>query len=293
MKVLIVDDSKAMHNIITKAMRSVGYLNDEYSYAFDGEAALQIIRGDRPDIVLCDMHMPKMTGLEMLKALRAEKDSTKVIIVSIDENEKTEASIRAAGGDAYLNKPFTAEQLFNTISALTGKAVTKKPSVGRAVQEVTPPKPILERVFSSLAGADVQLVDARFEDIDFDRSPYYGGTFQDDNNRVVLSIFLDALVANTIAAIISRQPLGNALQAANAKRIDTAAKQSLLAFLGLFTALCAPSKSGQLLDIHAEHYAENAHTHLSKHMRQYTASMLVYSFNCGHSQGGKIILVTP
>lgn len=293
MKVLIVDDSKAMQNIVTKAMKSVGYLNDNYSYAADGEAALHVIRNERPDLVLCDMHMPKMTGLEMLKALRSEHDSTRVIIVSIDDNEKTEASISAAGGDAYLKKPFTAEQLFNTISTLLGKSLTKKSKTGQDIRDLMPPIPVIERVLSSLAASDAKLAAARFEDIDFDRSPYYGGTLKDDQNRVVVAMFLDALAANTIAAIIGRRPLGEAIDATQGKRLDAAAKQSLLAFLGLFSGLCTPSPSGQLLDIHAEHFAENAHTHLSKHIRQYAESLVAYSINCGPCQGGKIILLSP
>jgi CheY-like chemotaxis protein len=293
MKVLVVDDSKAMQNIMTKAMKHVGYLDAHYSYAGDGEAALQVVHSERPDLVLCDMHMPKMTGLELIKALRSEKDATKIIIVSIDDDEKTVASITAAGGDAYLKKPFTTEQLFNTITPLIGKSLTKKSEKGRDIYELMPTKSVIERVLSSLAAADVKLADARFEDIDYDRSPYYGGTLQDDQNRVVLAMFFDALAANTIAAIINRRPLEDAITATQEKRIDTAAKEALLASLGLFSGLCKPLKSGRLLDIHAVHFAENAHAHLSKHINQYAESLVVYSINCGLSQGGKVILLRP
>lgn len=293
MKVLIVDDSKAMQNIITKAMKSVGYLNDSYSYAADGEAALQIIRSEQPDLVLSDMHMPKVTGLELIKTLRSEKNSTKVIIVSIDDNEKMEASVSAAGGDAYIKKPFTAEQLFSTITSLLGKQLTKKSKTGLEIRDLIPATAVIERVLSSLAASDTKLVAASFEDIDFDRAPYYGGTLKDDQNRVVIAMFLDALAANTVAAIIGQRPLTEAISATQDKRIDTTAKQSLLAFLGLFSGLCKPSQSGQLLDIHAEHFAENAHIHLSKHIRQYAESLVAYSINCGPCQGGKIILLSP
>lgn len=293
MKVLIVDDSKAMQNIITKAMKHVGYLNDHYSYAADGEEALQRIRGERPDLVLCDMHMPKMTGLELLQQLRAEQDPSKVVIVSIDDDEKTLASITAAGGDAYLKKPFTAEQLFNTVMNVTNKSLAKKSKVTSDVRELMPAKMVMERVLGSLAAADVHWADARFEDVDFDRSPYYGGTLQDSKNRVVLALFLDGLAANTIAAIINRRPLEEAVAAANAKKLDAIAKQALLAFLGLFSGLCKCSEPGQLLDIHAEHFAENPQTHLSKHLRQYAESLAVYSLICGPCRDGKIILLAP
>lgn len=291
MNVLIVDDSKAMQNIITKSMKSVGYVNDTYQYANDGEEALRMIRNGSPDLVLCDMHMPKMTGIDLLRALRNENNSTRMIIVSIDDDPKTIANITALGGDAYLRKPFTSEQLFNTISTLLGKKLEKKAKPAQDIATLIPCKTVLERVMSSLAASDVTFTSARFTDIDFDRAPFYGGTFQNDQGQLKLGMFLDVLAANTIAAIINRKPLKEALEAAHAKRIDTTAKEALLAFLGMFSGLCPPLPSDQLLDIHAEHLAADGNTHLNKHLKQYAETAAIYSINCGVCQGGKMMLM--
>ena len=293
MNVLIVDDSKAMQNIITKSMKSIGYMNDTYSYANDGEEALRLIRNESPDLVLCDMHMPKMTGVDLLRALRNENNRTRMVIVSIDDDPKTVANITALGGDAYLKKPFTSEQLFNTVSVILGKKLEKKVKATQDIATLIPCKPVLERVMSSLAASDVHFVEARFHDIDFDRSPFYGGTFQDEHSRIKLGMFMDALAANTIGTIINRKPLKVALEAAQAKRIDTETKEALLAFLGLFSGVCPPSSSGQLLDIHAEHIAPDGHGHLSNHLKQFADTAAIFSINCGISQGGKIILMSP
>lgn len=293
MNVLIVDDSKAMQNIITKSMKSIGYVNDTYNYANDGEEALRLIRNESPDLVLCDMHMPKMTGVDLLRALRNENNRTRMVIVSIDDDPKTVANITALGGDAYLKKPFTSEQLFNTVSGILGKKLEKKVKAAQDIATLIPCKPVLERVMSSLAASDVHFVEARFEDIDFDRSPFYGGTFQDEHSRIKLGMFMDALAANTIGTIINRKPLKVALEAAQAKRIDTETKEALLAFLGLFSGVCPPSQSGQLLDIHAEHIAPDGHGHLSNHLKQFADTGAIFSINCGISQGGKIILMSP
>lgn len=292
MNVLIVDDSKAMQNIVTRAMKSVGYVNDHYSYAADGEQALQIILRDRPDLVLCDMHMPKMTGLEMLTALRTAKNLTKVVIVSIDDDKKTVQNITAAGGDAYLKKPFTSEQLFTTITGLIGDAVPTKLTDSSKVNELIPSVPVIERILGSLAGSDVQLTAAHFKDIDFDCSPYYGASLQDDQGRLVLGVFLDAMATNTVAAIISRRPLLEAVEAARSKQLDTTTKQSALAFLGLMTGLCKPSDSGQLLDVETEHHIENT-LNLSKRLNQYAELLVAYSINCGPCRDGKIIFISP
>lgn len=281
-----------MQNIVTKAMKSVGYQNDHYSYAADGEEALQIIRRDRPDLVLCDMHMPKMTGLEMLKALRAAKDPTKVVIVSIDDDEKTLQNITAAGGDAYLKKPFTGEQLFNTVTRLIGQSVTQKLPSGLHPNEIIPKIPVIERILGSLAGSDVQWTKARFEDIDFNRSPYYGASLQDEQDHPVLGVFLDAIATNTVAAIIGRRPLQEAADAASGNRLDATAKQSALAFLGLMSGLCTSPNSGQLLDIQTEHYIEHTQN-LRNRLNQYAESLVVYSINCGPCRDGKIIFMAP
>lgn len=293
MNVLIVDDSKAMQNIITKSMKSIGYTNETYDYANDGEEALRMIRNGSPDLVLCDMHMPKMTGIDLLRALRNENNRTRMVIVSIDDDPKTIANITALGGDAYLKKPFTSEQLFNTVSNLLGKKLEKQTKAIQDIATLIPCKPVLERVMSSLAASDVQFVESKFGEIDFDRSPFYGGTFQNEQGRIKLGMFMDVLAANTLAAIINRKPLKQALEATQAKRIDTEAKEALLAFLGVFSGLCPPSQSGQLLDIHAEHIAPDGHGHLSNHLKQYAETASIYSINCGVCQGGKLILMAP
>lgn len=293
MNVLIVDDSKAMQSIITKAMKSVGYHDGNYDYAVDGEEGLGKIRSQSPDLVICDMHMPKMTGLELLKVLRNENNPTKVMIVSIDDDPKTVSSITAAGANAYLKKPFTSEKLFSVVSELLGKTLEKKSKTSPGARQQLPNMAVLERILSSLAGSDTRLRETRFQDIDFDRSPFYGGTFQDDKNHIVIAMFLDALAANTIASIINRQPLQHALTAANEKRIEAEAKQALLAYLGIFSGLCKPSASSKLLEIHAEQFAENAHTHLQKHLQRFAETAAVYSITCGPCHDGKIIFIAP
>ncbi len=292
MNVLIVDDSKAMQNIITKSMKSVGYLQDSYAYANDGEEALQKIRNSIPDLVLCDMHMPKMTGLELLKTLRNEKIPTPMVIVSIDDDPATMANVKAMGGNAYLKKPFTSEQLFNTVTGILGKTL-KASAPELDVRKLIPSKQVIERVLSSLAASDVHFVDARFDDINFDHAPFYGCTFQNENGRLMLGVFMDVFAANTLAAIIERKPMTTALEAARNGQIDNDAKIALLAAQGVFSALCKPTPSGQLLEVHAEHIATNGHAHLSKHLRQYANSSAIFSIDCGVCRGGKVVMLSP
>lgn len=293
MRIVIADDSKAMQAIMRKAMQSIGYQKAEYYLAGDGDEALALIRGKRPDLVLCDFHMPKKTGLDVLAQLRSDSDATKVVIVSIDTSEKTKESVVEAGCDALLKKPFTAQELFDAVTGLLGESLENHSAEQPDVYSLLPSIPKVERVLSSLAGLGVSLVKARFEEIDYDRAPFWGVTLKDDNNEIVLVIFCDSLVANTVAAIVRHEPLQGAVAASAGGRLETASRKALLAFFGVLTALCKPSASGELLNIHAEQFAQNPREHLMDHLKQYAQSALVFSLNCEPSRDGNIIIIAP
>ncbi len=74
MKILIVDDSRAMRLIVMKTLREAGYQGHDISEAEDGAKALEQVQGDKPDLILCDWNMPNMTGPEFLQALTDEGD---------------------------------------------------------------------------------------------------------------------------------------------------------------------------------------------------------------------------
>ena len=72
MKILVVDDSKAMRSIVMRTLRQAGYGDHAISEASTGAEALGSIRNAAPDLVLCDWNMPEMSGIELLHALGAE-----------------------------------------------------------------------------------------------------------------------------------------------------------------------------------------------------------------------------
>lgn len=117
LKFLIVDDSRAMQAIIRRSILTCGYPQPEIRTAADGEQALDMIEGFQPHLVITDWHMPKVSGLEMLQALRQLQ--YKNIRVGFITTEKTEALLNEAkvnGAVFILHKPFEDRELQEAVS---------------------------------------------------------------------------------------------------------------------------------------------------------------------------------
>ena len=111
MKVLAVDDFPTMRRIVKTLLRQLGYTN--ISEAEDGQAALAKLQQERFDLVLLDWNMPRMTGLELLKAIRSDDSLRDIPVVMITAEGRKEDVLEAvkAGVNNFIVKPFTAETL--------------------------------------------------------------------------------------------------------------------------------------------------------------------------------------
>jgi len=113
MKILIVDDSPIMRNVVKNTLAALGYPSSGWREANDGESAWTCILQDIPDVVLLDWNMPGLDGYELLKRLRADERFSKVpVVMATSENNKTHlvAAIKAGATD-YLIKPVRQDQL--------------------------------------------------------------------------------------------------------------------------------------------------------------------------------------
>jgi two-component system chemotaxis response regulator CheY len=111
MKVLVVDDSKAMRMIVTRALRQAGLPDLEVIDADNGRMAYDAILAAAPDLVLCDWNMPEMNGLELLEALNEAGVRVKFAFVTSESTAQIRAKARAAGALFLLSKPFTPQSL--------------------------------------------------------------------------------------------------------------------------------------------------------------------------------------
>jgi len=109
MKILVVDDHESMRRIEKQILNDLGYPNVDM--ADDGSTALPMLQSGNYDFVISDWNMPKMEGLELLRAIRADARLTKTPVLLVTAESKKEKIIEAvkAGVSDYVVKPFNAE----------------------------------------------------------------------------------------------------------------------------------------------------------------------------------------
>ena len=109
MKILIVDDSKAMRMIVTRTLRQAGFADHDYFEAESGLEGLAQVDSAAPDLILSDWNMPGMNGLEFLQALRAKGNETRFGFVTSESTDAMRELASSAGALFLIAKPFTAE----------------------------------------------------------------------------------------------------------------------------------------------------------------------------------------
>lgn len=124
MKFLIVDDFSTMRRIIRNLLKELEFTNADE--AEDGVTALNKLRGGNFDFVVSDWNMPNMTGIELLRAIRADDTLKHLPVLMVTAEAKKENIIAAAqaGASGYVVKPFTAvvlEEKLNKIFEKMGK----------------------------------------------------------------------------------------------------------------------------------------------------------------------------
>lgn len=121
LKILVVDDFSTMRRIVRNLLKELGYTNvDE---AEDGVVALQKLKGSNFQFVVTDWNMPNMTGIELLRAIRADVALKSLPVLMITAEAKKENIIEAAqsGASGYIVKPFTAATLEEKLNKIFEK----------------------------------------------------------------------------------------------------------------------------------------------------------------------------
>ena len=123
--VLVVDDSAAIRKILQRVLRQTGMAIRTIHEAGDGQEALEILKVHQPALVLTDINMPKMDGLQFLAALKSS-DQWKAIPVVMITTEGGEAKVGEAvklGAAGYVRKPFTADQIKEKLAGILEPAL--------------------------------------------------------------------------------------------------------------------------------------------------------------------------
>ncbi|MBL8393570.1 MAG: response regulator [Candidatus Accumulibacter sp.] len=118
-RILIADDEQNIVISIEFLLRREGF---EVLVAGDGEEALAKVRGERPDLVLLDVMMPKMNGFDVCQALRADPDlaGTRILMLTAKGRDTEVSKGLGLGADGYMTKPFSTKELLAEVRKLLG-----------------------------------------------------------------------------------------------------------------------------------------------------------------------------
>ena len=117
MRVLIVDDSKAMRMIVKRTLKQTSLKGATIEEAADGTEALDMITADCPDLVLSDWNMPEMKGIELLAKVREAGNEVRFGFITSESSAETKQLAEETGANFVITKPFTAETMEATLTA--------------------------------------------------------------------------------------------------------------------------------------------------------------------------------
>jgi len=114
-RAVVVDDEDALTDLLSMALRYEGW---DVRLASDGQKALSVIREFRPDVIILDIMLPDIDGLQVLSRLRADGNQTPILFLTAKDSLDDRIAGLTVGGDDYVTKPFSLEELVARLRAL-------------------------------------------------------------------------------------------------------------------------------------------------------------------------------
>ena len=126
-KILIVEDEEDFQHLLGQILDDKGY---NVSFASDGKEGLEMVRSVQPDLLVLDINLPKINGLEVLKRIRNDADEKikNLLIIMLTVRRKDEDQIKGfeTGADDYITKPFKPDELLSRINAVLKRGKKSK-----------------------------------------------------------------------------------------------------------------------------------------------------------------------
>ncbi len=116
MRLLVVEDEKVLCDMIVQSLRRAGY---EVDFCYDGNRASEYMASESYDLIVLDLNLPEINGMELLQELRSHDKETKVLILSARSEVTDKVAGLDAGANDYLSKPFHLDELEARIRSLT------------------------------------------------------------------------------------------------------------------------------------------------------------------------------
>lgn len=115
-KILIVDDDKDIVKIVTTMLEGRGW---DVNAAYNGHEALDVVNQSRPDIILLDIMMPEMNGIEVLKRIKKIDAGTRIVMITAFGDVESYLDSMELGAYEYINKPFETDELLEMIEKIS------------------------------------------------------------------------------------------------------------------------------------------------------------------------------
>lgn len=119
MKIMVVDDSFFVRTLITKTLQNIP--EGEIVTACNGQEAYDLLTKENPNVIVTDLLMPEMNGWELIKLIKQENQSIKIIVISSDIQTATRTELEQLGISAFINKPFNNEKADLLIKLIKGE----------------------------------------------------------------------------------------------------------------------------------------------------------------------------
>ena len=158
-RILVVDDEAQLTRVLRTGLKSRGY---DVRTAPDGMTALETFNEWQPDLVITDLAMPRMDGLELCRQLR-EVSQIPIIVLSAKGEEKTKIDALDLGADDFITKPFGIDELFARVRAALRRAPFALPTQTTRVLEVGVFRADLESRHVTVDGHEVHLTPKEFD----------------------------------------------------------------------------------------------------------------------------------
>jgi two-component system KDP operon response regulator KdpE len=158
-RILVVDDEAQITRVLRTTLSSHGHA---IRSAADGDEALQVMKEWNPDLVITDLGMPNMDGLELCRHIRA-KSQVPIIVLSVRGQEQTKVSALDAGADDFVTKPFSVNELLARVRAALRRAAAAAPAETSPVIAIGDFRIDLESHSVTLCDREVRLTPKEFE----------------------------------------------------------------------------------------------------------------------------------
>ncbi len=240
MKVLIVDDSKAMRMIVQRSLKQAGFDNIQPFEASNGVEALQVIEQHSPDLVLSDLNMPEMKGIDLLKALRAAGRNVPLGFITSESSAEVRQQAAEAGAAFVIVKPFTPAAFEQALKPLLAQVLKFR----NLAMSALPTFNDVTSLFTMLFGDRTVCQPSQ--------SPLPGeqaaviATYGDSTGTIQRVLACDLGFANSAGAALSLIPLGVVNEAIKAGHVPDNILANLHEVLNIAVNLFTDSFGGRL-----------------------------------------------